>query len=154
MCNCLFLQWTQYMDLKKTINHPGLWQDNLWLLLNKRQTILKIPTLHKKCSGIKSWNGDNLVCFKGDMEVQFLLENVAIYVACVIITLFHSMMQSLIRCQPLSSSYEIWEIITILPSPQLLHIPLEQQFTISLLLQIEIILLNNKIINKLITFLH
>ena len=71
------------------------------------QTILKIPTLHAEGPGIKSWNGDNLVCFKGDMEFQFLLANVGIYLAYVIITSFHSKKQYLIRCQPLGSSYGI-----------------------------------------------
>jgi len=85
---------------------------------------MKIPTLNAEGPGIKSWNGDNLVCFKGDIQFQFLLANVGIHLAYVIITSFHSTQQSLIRCQPLSSSYGIWETITTLPSPRLLHIPL------------------------------
>lgn len=69
--------------------------------------MLNISTLHAEGPGIKSWNGDNLVCLKGDTEFQFLLANVGIYLENVIITSFHSMKQSLIRCQLLSSSYGI-----------------------------------------------
>jgi hypothetical protein len=69
--------------------------------------MLKIPTLHEEGPGIKPWNGDNLVCFKGDMEFQFLLANVGIHLAYIIITFLLSMKQYLIRCQPLSSSYGI-----------------------------------------------
>jgi len=69
---------------KKIIKHPSLWQAHLRLLLNKQcQIMLNISTLHAEGPGIKFWNGDNLVCFQGDMEFQFLLANIGIYLAYV-----------------------------------------------------------------------